>query len=199
MQTTSPDSRLPGKPAGFVLRACAWCIDAAIVLPLVCLATYLCTDPAAIWQAFLSLHRQVSMQAAMAAFDGLDFISFVQSLLSDADIQADARQLATRLLHMTFVFIAGFALASGLLNVWGETRAACGSIGKRHVGLAVVDAGSGQGLSVSRSVLRQLAASLSWLSLNLGHLMAALPPDHTTLHDRLTRTRVIIRVPSSRN
>src|SRR5690606_26268091 len=64
--------------------------------------------------------------------------------------------------------------------------------GKRALGLRVVDA-RGARLALGRAALRHLAGTLSWLSLNLGHLLAALPPRHQALHDRLAGTRVLQR------
>src|SRR5690606_33587500 len=46
--------------------------------------------------------------------------------------------------------------------------------GKRALGVRVVDA-RGARLALGRAALRHLAGTLSWLSLNLGHLLAALP------------------------
>ena len=63
--------------------------------------------------------------------------------------------------------------------------------GKRALGLRVVDA-RGARLALGRAALRHLAGTLSWLSLNLGHLLAALPPRHQA-HDRLAGTRVLQR------
>src|SRR5690606_12838978 len=61
--------------------------------------------------------------------------------------------------------------------------------GKRALGLRVV-AADGTRAGLGAVVLRFVAGTLSWLTLNLGHLMAALPPQHAALHDHLSGTRV---------
>ena len=62
--------------------------------------------------------------------------------------------------------------------------------GKRALGLRVTAAG-GEPLGAPRHVLRQASGALSWLTLNLGHLLAVIPPDHQALHDRIARARVL--------
>jgi hypothetical protein len=42
-------------------------------------------------------------------------------------------------------------------------------------------------------LLRHAAGSLSWLTLNLGHLLAALPPHKRALHDWIAGARVVHR------
>ena len=44
---------------------------------------------------------------------------------------------------------------------------------------------------MARSLLRNLAGLLSWLSLNFGHALAAVPPQHRALHDYLAGTQVL--------
>ena len=41
------------------------------------------------------------------------------------------------------------------------------------------------------AVLRHVAGLLSWLTLNLGHALALLPPDKRALHDYIAGTRVV--------
>ncbi|MDQ3039674.1 MAG: RDD family protein, partial [Pseudomonadota bacterium] len=62
--------------------------------------------------------------------------------------------------------------------------------GKRALALLVVSSG-GKTLTNGHALQRYLASSLSWLSLNLGHVLAALPPKHLALHDRISGTRVV--------
>ena len=62
--------------------------------------------------------------------------------------------------------------------------------GKRLLGLRVVDV-DGRGIGLLRAVQRHLAGTLSWLTLNIGHLLAALPPQRLALHDRIAGTRVV--------
>ena len=62
--------------------------------------------------------------------------------------------------------------------------------GKRLLGLQVID-DDGLPPGVLRAGLRQAAGLLSWLSLNLGHALAAVPPRHQALHDRIAGIRVV--------
>ena len=62
--------------------------------------------------------------------------------------------------------------------------------GKRALGLVVASA-DGKKITTGHALQRFLASSLSWLSLNIGHAMAALPPRHLALHDRISDTRIL--------
>jgi uncharacterized RDD family membrane protein YckC len=62
--------------------------------------------------------------------------------------------------------------------------------GKRALGLVVASA-DGRKLTTGHALQRFLASSLSWLTLNIGHAMVALPPRHLALHDRISDTRVL--------
>jgi hypothetical protein len=48
----------------------------------------------------------------------------------------------------------------------------------------------GRRLDLGRAAIRHVAGLASWLTLNLGHALAALPPQHRALHDYLAGTRV---------
>ncbi|HEY2344884.1 MAG TPA: RDD family protein [Xanthomonadaceae bacterium] len=61
--------------------------------------------------------------------------------------------------------------------------------GKRMVGIKVTDA-DGARISRGRALGRFFAAGLSWLTLNIGHALAAWTPDRRALHDYLADTRV---------
>ena len=70
------------------------------------------------------------------------------------------------------------------------------TLGKRALGLAVAEA-QGRRLKGGHALLRFLAAAVSWLTLNIGHALAALPP-YLALHDRISETRVLRRAASKR-
>ena len=63
-------------------------------------------------------------------------------------------------------------------------------IPRQAAGLQVID-DDGLPPRVLRAGLRQAAGLLSWLSLNLGHALAAVPPRHQALHDRIAGIRVV--------
>lgn len=199
MQTTKLDAHAFGAHAGFARRTLAWCIDAAIVLPFALGLTYF-IERAVPWvQTLNALQDEVNSRAMLAAIDGTDFVSFVMSLRNDPVIESGAHALIAQSLHISVVFALAFAALSACWHIPGEAGVARGSMGKKLLGLQVIDGRTGKGLTIQQALLRHLAGTASWLSLNLGHLMAALPPDYTALHDRMTGTRVITRAPSSRN
>ena len=45
--------------------------------------------------------------------------------------------------------------------------------------------------SLPRAGVRHVAGLLSWLTLNIGHLMAAVPPQKRALHDYVAGARVV--------
>jgi uncharacterized RDD family membrane protein YckC len=54
----------------------------------------------------------------------------------------------------------------------------------------VVDAATDGPVALVQSIVRHVASALSWLTLNLGHALAAIPPQKRALHDYLSGTRV---------
>src|SRR5690606_22646483 len=88
--------------------------------------------------------------------------------------------------------LAAFALLAFAWHVGFERSCWQGTPGKRALGLRVADA-AGAPPAAWRSAWRFLAGSASWLTLNLGHALAAVPPGRAALHDRLSRTRVLAR------
>ena len=63
------------------------------------------------------------------------------------------------------------------------------TVGKRLLGIKVTNT-NGQPIELPQSIGRYCAASLSWISLNLGHALAAWTPERRALHDYVASTRV---------
>ena len=63
------------------------------------------------------------------------------------------------------------------------------SIGKRLLGIKVTNM-QGEPFALPQSIGRFLAAGLSWITLNLGHALAAWTPQRRALHDYVAGTRV---------
>lgn len=82
-----------------------------------------------------------------------------------------------------------FALIGALYWPLQESGAARATFGKRAMGLVATDA-RGHRLSMAQALFRHFVGALSWLTLNIGHLLAARAPGHRALHDRLADTRV---------
>lgn len=189
------------RPAGFWRRSAAWSIDAALVaLPVLAvfatrlraaLATLLDT-----WGALVDAVAQ-RMAAAITATDvasapDLGAVSgLVRGSMQDPALLAAAAELQSAIMAMAGPPLGVFLVVFLAWCVGFERSALQATPGKRALGLRVVDAHDGR-VRTGRALLRFLAGTLSWLSLNLGHLLAAVPPEHAALHDRLSRTKVVL-------
>jgi uncharacterized RDD family membrane protein YckC len=98
---------------------------------------------------------------------------------------SDAVQRTERFLELSYLLVAGlyFALTEG--------SAMQASPGKRLLGIKVVDSNGNQ-ISFFLALGRWCAAGLSWLSLGIGFLMAAVGR-RRALHDLISRTQVVDR------
>ena len=177
-------------PARFWPRYAAWSLDAALVAAL--LAPFFTGRVSrgldSLQQSFVAvldrfygtLARQVDAGGAPDMF----------GLMSDASLRQAVEALQAALLHAIAAPVAAFAIVMLIWQVAGERSRWQGSVGKRALRLRVVDRAGAQPAFV-RSVGRQFAGLLSWATLNIGHAMAAIPPEHLALHDRLSGTRVV--------
>jgi uncharacterized RDD family membrane protein YckC len=180
--------------AGFWRRTFAWMLD---FLVLGTLAALLARTPMQRgWEAGFAAARLLSERAAQALVDGmLDGVrlpALVQSLLHDPKLLEPAASLQAALWQATLPWLLGYALLALGWHVGGELSPWQGSPGKHALGLRVTDL-QGRRLSPPRVGLRHVAGLLSWLTLNLGHLLAALPPHRRALHDRIAGARVVRR------
>lgn len=178
--------------AGFWRRTAAWTLD-FIVLGTI--ATLLAWAPMQSgWAASLAAARILSERTAQALVDGmLDGVrlpALVQMLLHDPRLLEPAAALQAGLWQLAAPWLIGYALLALAWHVGGELSPWQGSPGKHVLGLKVTDL-QGRRLSLPRALLRHAAGLLSWLTLNLGHLWAALPPHRRALHDRIAGARVV--------
>ena len=188
------DAVVRGHPAGFWQRAAAWSLDALVPGMLAAWFSWPLLGPALARLAEVTdavLHElATSMAGALRAqIGGSAGLADLPVLLLPAALEAAAR-LAPALWAALWPPLLVFGV---LLVAWFsgfEASRAQASPGKRLLGLRVTGAGGGR-IGLARAVARQLAGSLSWATLNLGHLMALAGPDHSALHDRIARTRVI--------
>ena len=65
---------------------------------------------------------------------------------------------------------------------WGAT------LGKKLLGVKVLDAETGQGIAAGQSMLRSVTSVLSYLPFAMGYFMAIWDSKKRTLHDRLSGT-----------
>ncbi|WP_256646068.1 RDD family protein [Thermomonas paludicola] len=182
-------------PAGFWARSAAWSLDAVCLLPL---ALLLGASPirAALVQAsaaFSALSADMTRLLDAALAQGQIPTARVLSWLQDPRLLASIDQLQSALTLLLILPLLFYAALAGLWSVGFEASAWQATPGKRALGLVVTTAHGGR-LSRRQALLRFAAAGVSWLSLNLGHAMAAFAP-HLALHDRLSHSRVLAARP----
>jgi uncharacterized RDD family membrane protein YckC len=180
--------------AGFWRRTAAWMLD---FLVLGSIATLLAWTPMQSgWIAIRTAAKLLSDRTAQMLVDGmLDGVRLpvlVQGLLHDPRLLAPATALQAGLWQSSLPWLLGYALLALAWHVVGELSPWQGSPGKHVLGLQVTDL-QGRRLSLPRALLRHAAGLLSWLTLNLGHLLAALPPHKRALHDWIAGARVVRR------
>lgn len=181
-------------PAGFWRRYAAWTLDAATIgLPVLLLAWPAMTIAAA---ALIAAFDALSARLASLMLDGLASaqspLLLSRQWLADPVLLQATRDLQSALGALLPPPLLGFVAASLAWHVGFERSARQATPGQRALGLIVVD-DAGRRLPAGHALLRFFAGSLSWLTLNLGHAMAALPPSHLALHDRISGTRVRLR------
>jgi uncharacterized RDD family membrane protein YckC len=183
-------------PAGFWQRYAAWSLDAALVAILITpfLSAGIAQDVRALDAAFSNwLVTFYTRLAAQMDASGLPPLS----LLADATLRQDLAAIQRALLQLVGPPALAFAMVSGLYHVASDTSRWQGSLGKRALRLQVGDR-EGRRIGIARAIGRHLAGAASWLTLNVGHAMAALAPRHRALHDVLSGTRVLgqdVRLP----
>ena len=180
------------RPASLKERYVAWSLDAACLLPLLLLLA--------------NSRVQHAMDSASAAFDSLQqalprllesmlanpqpTVQMAQAWLADPVMAEAVARLQSAVGDMLLTPLVLYALLALLWSVGFESSPWQATPGKRALGLLVVSA-DGKKITTGHALQRYLASSLSWLSLNIGHAMAALPPRHLALHDRISDTRIV--------
>ena len=180
------------KPAGVLERYVAWSLDAACLLPLLALlgGAHIQHAMTAAYAAIASIQLALPrlMQGLLA--DPQPTMQMAQAWLSDPAMADAVGRLQAALGDILLTPMILYALLAMLWSVGFESSRWQATPGKRALGLVVADT-NGRRLKTGHALQRYLASSLSWLSLNIGHAMAALPPRHLALHDRISDTRVL--------
>lgn len=187
-----PRAAITGAAAGFWRRYAAWSLDAALVALPVLAATWpgLRTGAAAFGAAIGSLSTTMSMRMIDGLASSRPPLLLVRQWLDDPALREGAAALQSALAALLLPPLVGFVALALVYGVAFERSPWRATPGKRALGLAVVD-DAGRRLRAGHALLRFLAGALSWLTLNIGHGMAALPPRHLALHDRISGTRVV--------
>jgi hypothetical protein len=160
-------------PAGFWKRYAAYSIDIVLVYIVVELLTRLCFSGADAASG--------QLQAMLSALQD-------QQVLSDGQ-STQLAHTANSLWGMVVFSGCAYVAVAGAYFALCESSSWQATLGKRLLGIKVVDV-DGMRIGMGRALGRFFAASLSWLSLNVGHAMAGWPPERRALHDYLAGTRV---------
>ena len=181
-----------GRTAGAARRYAAWSLDFALVAAPALLLAWprLRVALRALAEASASLTARLGRHMGDLLLGG-DPAQLAHALMRDPGILAAAGAVQSALLALCLLPLLAYALLGLAYHVGFQRGPWQASPGQRALGLAVARV-DGAPASAARLAWRYLAASLSWLTLNLGHALALVPPQRT-LHDLLSGTAVFDR------
>ena len=176
--------------AGVWRRYAAWSLDAACVAALALPLAWPKMREAlsALHASFLALSDLLMQRLGDAFGAPPDPAALATRLLADPAVRAAAEAMQAALAWLLLAPLLAYAALALAWHVGFQATRGQASPGQRALGLWVARA-DGSRAGWPRLVLRQLATALSWLTLNLGHALALLPP-HRALHDVLSGTSV---------
>ena len=182
----------PPVPAGFLAREVAWSLDALIVATATALLTWqkVTIAFAALQLAWLHLQQSAVALVAGALMQVADPAGLASQLLRDPVLRAAAADTESALYGVLLPPLLVFVVLAAAYWIGFERSAWQATPGKRALALQVTDL-QGQRLDIARAVARHVAGAVSWLTLNLGHALAAVPPQKRALHDHIAGTRVV--------
>jgi uncharacterized RDD family membrane protein YckC len=188
----SPATISDRAPARFWHRYAAWSLDFAAISAIAWLLTRAKVQAGidASGLAWRDLSGRVAQAMADSLLAGSDIHSMSQSMLQDAGLRAAAQALQDGIEQATLPFVFACTGIALLWHALGEASPWQGSPGKRAFALVASDI-DGNRLGFPRAFARQVAGAASWLTLNLGHVLAAVPPQYRALHDYIAGTRVL--------
>ncbi|WP_189644775.1 RDD family protein [Luteimonas gilva] len=181
-------------PAGFWKRYAAWSLDAAILaLPVWLLsAERIRTQARALLDSTVALSDQVAQRMVDMLMEGGDPVALAHRLTADSDVREAIRGVAAGTYALAATPVAWFAVFAAIYWIAFEGSAWQATPGKRALGLRAAGL-DGESMSWPRTALRHAAGALSWLTLNLGHALAAWTPQKRALHDLIAGTRVLAK------
>ena len=179
-------------PAGFLAREAAWSLDALVVASATALLTWTTVMGAlaALQQAWRHLQDVAAVRMADALSQVADPAALASRLLRDPAMHAAAATAESAVYRLLLPPLLVFAALAAGYWIGFERSAWQATPGKRALGLQVTDR-EGHRLGIGQAAVRHLAGTLSWLTLNLGHALAAVPPHKRALHDYIAGTRVV--------
>lgn len=183
----------PAAPAGFLHRYAAWSLDAGCIALLAVLAAWPWVPAAwrAVDDATVAFFAAAGRGLHDAFVAGAGPMQAAWGLAGDAGLQLRMEALRAALLSLVLPWLLGYVLVAFGWHAGGVASRWQGSPGKRAFGLQVATRTGGRP-GPGRAMGRHLAAGLSWLTLNVGHLLA-LGTGGSALHDRIAGTRVLRR------
>ncbi|QOW19396.1 RDD family protein [Lysobacter ciconiae] len=179
------------QPAGLWQRSAAWTLDAVVLGPLSLLPAWPLVSgrAAAFAQQMNALLEACGNAMGRAIIEGVPLPALALTVMQDPSIRASTAELEHALWALGWPPAATLFVVSAIYHIALEAGPRQATPGQRLLGLQVTDARRHR-LSPGRALLRHVAGVASWLTLNIGHLMAAVPPLHQTLPDRLSGTRL---------
>jgi uncharacterized RDD family membrane protein YckC len=179
-------------PAGFLAREAAWSLDAAIVLVATALLTWTKVTIAlgVLQQAWRQLQHVAAARMAEALSQVSDPAGLVSQLFRAPALRETAANAESAVYGVLLPPLLVFAALAAAYWIGFERSAWQATPGKRALALQVTDL-RGRRLDGARAARRHVAGALSWLTLNLGHALAAVPPQKRALHDYIAGTRVV--------
>ena len=165
------------------------------------------SSPAGFWKRYVAYFIDcllVSMALQIVtAIPGALLGIYLQGYLQDlerrhADINDPALwwELGSLLGWLMLASLLLYALLAWLYFAKMESSTWQATLGKRLLGIVATDAQGGR-LGFGQASARFLASALSWLTLNLGHALAAWRQDKRALHDLLAGTHVLNADPAN--
>ena len=192
----------PETPAtvGLWPRTTAWVVDAlSLAVPVALVSAVLpAVRDAGVARHWRALGEVMGRQMDLTIHEGGDFLAYLRDVFAaDGLARAAIENFHHALLQGVGIPVLLFLLFGLVYWPLLESGKAQATLGKRLVGLQVRD-GSFARIGFAQALKRHLAGSLSWLSLNIGHLLAASGERNRALHDRIADTCVVWRQGAAR-
>jgi uncharacterized RDD family membrane protein YckC len=189
-----PAPRTPTQsPAGFWRRYAAYSLDFTLIGGITTLLVWPRLGAGAIEtsQAMSQLSVLLNRTLADVMAQGASAASTSSGLLTDPAIQSAAEAVQTGIVHMMLPWLLTYAVLAAMYHIGSERSRWWGSPGKHVLGLTVANARDDSRPSLLQTSVRHFAGALSWLLLNLGHALAAVPPQKRALHDYIAGAHVL--------
>ena len=181
------------QPAGFWRRYAAWSLDAAIIaVPTLLLSAD--TWPArtqALRAAAVPMLNLIAQRLTDALMQGGDPLRLAHELASEEQLRLAMDATFAQIRALLLTPLLWFAVFAAIYWICFEASRWQATPGKRALHLRT-EALSGERLGWGYAIARHCAGALSWLTLNLGHVLAAWTPQKRALHDYVAGTRVTI-------